>query len=505
MKKTRLKVVASVALALVMCMGLTVPAFAAQTGGVTGESGLLDLVFEVQVPTKLAFSVDPFMKDTSLPGQQISTPKDFAVVNMTDAAVKVSFDLTVGDVAGVKLVSSDTDLNLDEDHTGDRHAYFGAISSLAAGVTHTAGTPVTWTLDKDNADDFAFTPGKPDAIAGAYDATKAGTVIPFDATDKKATFAFSLAAADMPNGSNSAKEVLVPYLNASDEADGLVNDEANPTYRMPQSLVPMFLQGAPTVVADAAGTNPDFVNALFTEVEHADWAAAGYPLKDFALPTADDGGDVTVKVPDTDIDFVNPAWVAAAILETAGSAIGWDGDYTGTAVECTQYDDKAVAASDKGVAAFKFYGLVDTYAEWKAGDLDLTGTYKLTGITADDYAAFEAVDGSLNLVPVGGNAAADPGFTPASINASKAAVAPVSSVLTVGTETIKPGGVEWEYASGNKEVMTATTDYTFNAADGTFTLVRSGKLSLSATNKTHKAHVTLTNDVTYTLEVVWAD
>jgi hypothetical protein len=64
-----------------------------------------------------------------------------------------------------------------------------------------------------------------------------------------------------------------------------------------------------------------------------------------------------------------------------------------------------LAAANEGVASFQFYANLNTYADWKANDIQVVGSYNLQGIKGSDYktqAALPAnyVTGSLNQVPL---------------------------------------------------------------------------------------------------------
>jgi len=60
----------------------------------------------------------------------------------------------------------------------------------------------------------------------------------------------------------------------------------------------------------------------------------------------------------------------------------------------------SLAASDKGVAAFQFYSQLNTYAEWEADDITVTGSYTLIPLRDTTYTGYDYIAGSLNqLVP----------------------------------------------------------------------------------------------------------
>ena len=58
----------------------------------------------------------------------------------------------------------------------------------------------------------------------------------------------------------------------------------------------------------------------------------------------------------------------------------------------------SLAANNKGLSAFSFYGQVDTYAKWIDNDLTVVGVYQLQGLKTSDYATESARSVGLNVL-----------------------------------------------------------------------------------------------------------
>ncbi len=61
---------------------------------------------------------------------------------------------------------------------------------------------------------------------------------------------------------------------------------------------------------------------------------------------------------------------------------------------------QSLAADNNGVAGFQFYAAMNTYADWAANDVTVSGTYTLTALRDSTYDAFTFVSGSLNQLVV---------------------------------------------------------------------------------------------------------
>ncbi len=57
-----------------------------------------------------------------------------------------------------------------------------------------------------------------------------------------------------------------------------------------------------------------------------------------------------------------------------------------------------LAAGDLGVAAFRFYSELNTYADWKANDVTVSVAYTLTPLRTATYDQVDFIDGSLNQI-----------------------------------------------------------------------------------------------------------
>lgn len=81
---------------------------------------------------------------------------------------------------------------------------------------------------------------------------------------------------------------------------------------------------------------------------------------------------------------------------TTGSAV--IGFALAAAVESSTTPDaiESLAANNDGVAAFQFYAQLNTYADWQAGDVSVTGNYTLVPLRGETYDTYHAEEVGLN-------------------------------------------------------------------------------------------------------------
>ena len=188
--------------------------------------------------------------------------------------------------------------------------------------------------------------------------------------------------------------------------------------------------------ADNQISSPDFIMANQTlapvkvEIEITANVVGETTLVDDPSVLARDDDEVTAKniffaaMGATDVsagsiytiaeDVVAPTAIATApgiydYSETATRAVFdpvGDGKTSGSAVigfvldravaSATEGAIQSMAADDKGVAMFRFYGELNTYADWQDGDIDVEATINLTPLRTSTYGNLtDAVDGVL--------------------------------------------------------------------------------------------------------------
>ena len=104
-------------------------AFAAETGTITGESDVEDVVFDIVVPTDLSFALDPFSQASTL-GQV--TAVDYKLVNKSKLPVQVSYALNLDladDVTLLSGVGSDADYDPNNTEKTKKILKFGIVSA----------------------------------------------------------------------------------------------------------------------------------------------------------------------------------------------------------------------------------------------------------------------------------------------------------------------------------------------------------------------------------------
>lgn len=152
--------------------------------------------------------------------------------------------------------------------------------------------------------------------------------------------------------------------------------------------------------------------------------------------------------------------------------------------ETTEGAIDSIATDNKGVAAFQFYSQLNTYADWEANDITVSGTYTLTPLRDTTYSGYDYIDGSLNQLET-------------------APPAPTTFSVTVendGNGTATASAVT--AAAGDTVTLSATPDtyYTFDSWETTPSslTITSNTFTMPAENVTVKANFASSVDVTLT-------
>ena len=96
------------------------------------------------------------------------------------------------------------------------------------------------------------------------------------------------------------------------------------------------------------------------------------------------------------IDETKVSFVPDVDGETASATIAFALD---KAIQDGDTDDvDSLAANDKGVAAFQFAAVMNTYAEWEDNDLSVKGVYSLVPLRPNTYTGYDMIEDSLNQI-----------------------------------------------------------------------------------------------------------
>jgi hypothetical protein len=138
-----------------------------------------------------------------------------------------------------------------------------------------------------------------------------------------------------------------------------------------------------------------------------------------------------------------------------------------------------LAAENKGVCAFQFYGKLNTYAAWEAGDVTISGTYTLTALRASTYTAYNDED--------------DSAFITGSLNQLDLSV-PVTELTVTGeggAASVVNGGTLQMHAAANASATTSTSvtwsvpednEVATIDANGLLTAIGLGTVTVTATS-----------------------
>jgi hypothetical protein len=182
MKQKPVKALMALVLFLALAMGKADAVPASQTGQLTGENDVTEMVINVIVPANLNFSFDPL--ELNAEGGSQVLPHNFFFINKTGAPVNVSLNLNAVLSDGTELVGDPAALAKDDASVTDKRLFFAMLGA----DTLTAG-------------DLSFSNTAQHNADGVYDPLE-DTLVPFDPVSKKAGISFALAAASesFPDG-----------------------------------------------------------------------------------------------------------------------------------------------------------------------------------------------------------------------------------------------------------------------------------------------------------------
>ena len=132
---------------------------------------------------------------------------------------------------------------------------------------------------------------------------------------------------------------------------------------------------------------------------------------------------------------------ASAVADTLVSFTPGTGGATGSAViafalnkavesETTPGAVDSLATDNKGVAAFQFYSELNTYADWKANDITVSGAYTLTPLRTTTYDNYTYITGGLNQLETTPAEPAEPTYDSAGFIVEGATVDTLANKIT---------------------------------------------------------------------------
>jgi hypothetical protein len=140
----RKRSVLSFVLAIALALGAATPALANESGNISGDSEVKQVVIKATVPTSLSFGIDPLSitSDTNSPEDNQIANQNYQMINKTtEAAIAASFFLTADLADGVKLFAADDSTNVKPEDlsASDKNLSFGVLT--AKEVTTDTTTP----------------------------------------------------------------------------------------------------------------------------------------------------------------------------------------------------------------------------------------------------------------------------------------------------------------------------------------------------------------------------
>lgn len=171
--------------------------------------------------------------------------------------------------------------------------------------------------------------------------------------------------------------------------------------------------------------------------------------------------------------------------------------------------DKApdtLADGNKGMAAFQFFGEMNTYAAWKAGDVKVTGKYTLTALRASTFDKLTAADFASDGVNQlkAGSSTSEVGFTDRTgSNSATAATITLSkengpATLDIGFNFGEKALKEVQFASGS---TLAASNYTTGTNKITLAASRVTTLKGGAVGTETVFKVVLNDNTVHTLTI----
>lgn len=210
-------------------------------------------------------------------------------------------------------------------------------------------------------------------------------------------------------------------------------------------------------------------------------------------------------------DYTSSAATRVAFTPSSGGATGSAviGFALGAATESSTTPDaiEALATSNGGVAVFQFFGSLNTYADWQANDLTVSGAYTLTPLRTTTYSDYtgEFVAGSLNQIEMTPAAPAEPdpvGF----IGEVDPTVKSITIASISGTQLVIPFNLGSETVASIKSASgttVATDQYTVDAVNKTITYSETRTTALKNLTVSTYNTITLSGGGTYTINFVY--
>jgi hypothetical protein len=261
-----------------------------------------------------------------------------------------------------------------------------------------------------------------------------------------------------------------------------------------------------------AGSDYKFTNNTISPVKVAveitAQLASGVTLVDDPDDLSPDDGDVTTK------QLYFAAVGANSATDNAGNGLSYDADAadgiqfaSGALAPFNAGDAKAsiafalekgigtgpAASGSGGVAAFTFYGVLNSYAAWAANDVRVTANYTLTPLRPATYTEYIGDKIGLNQIPTASsrigftdNAASSDGKALTVAFKQSDALAPITFGFNAGA-----GGTVTEIKTSSNVVWVKDTDYTVNTADKTITITTT-RLNTYKTSSTGLKPLTIT-------------
>lgn len=179
-------------------------------------------------------------------------------------------------------------------------------------------------------------------------------------------------------------------------------------------------------------------------------------------------------------------------------------------------DSEVLATANAGLAAFQFYGLIEAYADWKAGDITVSGIYRLlplapadfTTVTGSDPTKGKAAD-SFNMIKPGGFAGTAPAipYTSAGFITGPGTTAATLSGITFdkSVDTVARNIPFYFDGKTIKSVTVSGTDKMSSFSISGNNLAIATTLWSSAANGAKVYIITLSDDSAYTLNATIQD
>ena len=171
----------------------------------------------------------------------------------------------------------------------------------------------------------------------------------------------------------------------------------------------------------ATGLTGTAITTTTTGISYSAVFTTTGPAAEYGTPTS--GSATLVKFTPNSDGTTGAAVIAFALGKAKANAI------TPTAID-------SLADDNKGVAAFQFYSELNTYADWKANDISVSGTYTLTPLRDTTYTGFETVSGGLNQLEPEDVTPPAPTYSSAGFISGSAIVTTIPAITSVSTSAV---------------------------------------------------------------------